>query len=500
MVRQLRRLMCGILTLTLSFSGVVAPIAQAAEPEPEELVLEAQANPAADLAWVRLDGATRYDTMRSISAEAFQTSEWAVIASGENYPDALAASSLAGALSCPVLITASKDLSSQTRAELQRLKVKHVYLIGGQSALSATVASSLSKMGIENSRIAGTDRAHTSFAVQAELKSLQSDGHVSKHADTVIVTTGGSFAGALAISPYAYAKAAPILLTDENGQLTSDELNAIRGDSQLKRVVIVCADGFTGAMVEEQIAGSLQIVRLEGVGRSGLSANVADWELSQGLTYETPVVTRASDFPDALCGSALAGTRNSVMLLIDDLADQGWETLGEYAPVVKQAYVLGGMQATPLVWSGDTELDAIVDSLVVGRQKSDPTTLSDIYEYVSSLSYVEQNEYPEGDWKTWSIPYAKEMHAAGAGNCYRYASLMAWVCRRLGYAAYPRSGNTYSGAGDVVPHCWVELTEAGRTLIIDPERHHSMDGYDFFMITYAEAPIYYLDLDGNVLA
>jgi hypothetical protein len=76
---------------------------------------------------------------------------------------------------------------------------------------------------------------------------------------------------------------------------------------------------------------------------------------------------------------------------------------------------------------------------------------------------------------------------------------MTWVCRRLGYAARAYSGNTYSGAGDVVPHCWVELTDAGRTLIIDPERHRSMEGHDFFMVTYGEAPIYYLDLNGNTL-
>ena len=498
MVRRLHRLMSGLLTLSLSCYGVCAPITQVSDIEAP--ALQAQSNSAADLTWVRLDGATRFDTMRSIVRESFQTAEWAVIASGENYPDALAASSLAGALQCPVLITAAKNLAPQTRTELERLKVKHVYLIGGASALSDDVAKALTKMGVENTRLAGADRAGTSLAVANELTRLQGDGHVSKHADTVIVTTGATFTGALAISPYAYAQAAPIMLTDEGGALSSAQVEAIQGDSHVSRVVIVCPDGFTGAIVEGQLAGSTQVVRLEGQGASGLSANVAEWELTHGLSYQTPVVTRASVFPDALCGSALAGTRNSVMLLIDDLADQGWETLGGYAPIVKSAYVLGGMQATPLVWSGDAELDAIVDSLVAGRTADDPNVLRDVYEYISTLTYADMDVYPEGDWRTWSVPYAKEIHKTGAGNCYRFSSLMAWVCRRLGYAAYPVSGNTYSSAGEVVPHCWVELTDAGRTLILDPERHRWMKDYDFFMVTYAEAPIYYLDLNGNALA
>jgi hypothetical protein len=188
------------------------------------------------------------------------------------------------------------------------------------------------------------------------------------------------------------------------------------------------------------------------------------------------------------------------MLLIDDLADQGWETLGGYAASVSTAYVLGGTQATPLMRSGDGELDAMVGDLIAGRPASDPNVLRDIYEYISTLKYADQDVYPEGSWRTWSVEYAKEIGRTGAGNCYRFSSLMAWVCRRLGYAARPVSGNTYSSAGEVVPHCWVELTEAGRTVILDPERHRWQKDYDFFMVTYAEAPIYYLDLDGNPIA
>ena len=54
----------------------------------------------------RLGGANRYETMARIVEEGFASSPWAVVATGSNYPDALAASALAGAKNCPVILAA----------------------------------------------------------------------------------------------------------------------------------------------------------------------------------------------------------------------------------------------------------------------------------------------------------------------------------------------------------------------------------------------------------
>lgn len=54
----------------------------------------------------RLSGITRYDTMSRIADTAFpDTASTVVIASGENYPDALAASGFAGVKDSPILMT-----------------------------------------------------------------------------------------------------------------------------------------------------------------------------------------------------------------------------------------------------------------------------------------------------------------------------------------------------------------------------------------------------------
>lgn len=85
------------------------------------LPIEAQG---AQTNYKRLAGVTRYSTMSRISQEAFPYgSEYVIVASGENFPDALAASSLAGALQSPIVLTERNKLSTEARAVIQRLSV-----------------------------------------------------------------------------------------------------------------------------------------------------------------------------------------------------------------------------------------------------------------------------------------------------------------------------------------------------------------------------------------
>ena len=90
--------------------------------------------------FTRLFGETRYETMSRIIQTAFPDhSDYAVLASGDNFPDALAASSLAGALHAPIILTSSSTLSDEARSEIQRLNVKTVAIVGGPFAVSAAV-------------------------------------------------------------------------------------------------------------------------------------------------------------------------------------------------------------------------------------------------------------------------------------------------------------------------------------------------------------------------
>ena len=141
--------------------------------------------------------------------------------------------------------------------------------------------------------------------------------------------------------------------------------------------------------------------------------------------------------------------------------------------------------------SGDLELDEILDAAIGDGIGEGDDALRNAYEYVASrFTYLKQEGDPEGDWQDWSVEYAKEMYRNGEGNCYRSASLMCWLARRLGYEARVVVGTvpTEHGPG---AHAWVEVDKDGETYLIDATFHRSMTDRDFFMRTYDEAPASY---------
>ncbi|MBR3316013.1 MAG: hypothetical protein IKG18_17975 [Atopobiaceae bacterium] len=150
--------------------------------------------------------------------------------------------------------------------------------------------------------------------------------------------------------------------------------------------------------------------------------------------------------------------------------------------------------------SGDEELDTIIGEFIK-QTGTGYAGLRRAYEIISGYWYSQGNRWPGPNWEQWSIPYAKEMYYNQTGNCYRYASLMCWTARRLGYDAKVVPGWI---PGRVNPHCdhgWVEVNLDGEIYIIDAEMNGN-DGYpeyNWFMIKYADAHLRYYDLDDNRL-
>ena len=83
--------------------------------------------PAAQAApeYTKLSGANRYETAIQVSQAGFGAGVGAVVlATGENYPDALSAAPLAAAYGGPVLLTHSNEFDDETRAEVARLATR----------------------------------------------------------------------------------------------------------------------------------------------------------------------------------------------------------------------------------------------------------------------------------------------------------------------------------------------------------------------------------------
>jgi hypothetical protein len=65
------------------------------------------------------------------------------VATGSNFPDALAGGPVAGAAGSPLLLVPGRCLPASVRAELDRLAATKLVLVGGEGAVSASVASLL---------------------------------------------------------------------------------------------------------------------------------------------------------------------------------------------------------------------------------------------------------------------------------------------------------------------------------------------------------------------
>ena len=176
----------------------------------------------------RVSGSDRYKTARAIASTPDTATvgitppsptnggggRTALLASGENFPDALVAGALGYAASFPVEITTPTTLREETRASLVELNIEFVLIIGGTDAVSAAVKAQVEALGISTLRLAGGTRAETAVAVANYAKANL--GFVSTH---VNLARGDKFPDALTGGPHAGQERAPILLTIEPGNV-----------------------------------------------------------------------------------------------------------------------------------------------------------------------------------------------------------------------------------------------------------------------------------------
>ena len=160
------------------------------------------------LAVERIAGTNRYDTAAKIAA-ALRTAlgvpgfDKAYVATGENFPDALAAGGIAAFEGAPILLTQKDALPSETRTAVTSLAVKQTVLLGGTGAVSAAVAGQLPSP----TRISGPDRYST--GIEVAKYGLDTVG-LSDAA--IYLATGQNYPDALAAGAASAANGIPVIL------------------------------------------------------------------------------------------------------------------------------------------------------------------------------------------------------------------------------------------------------------------------------------------------
>ena len=291
--------------------------------------------------YTSLFGDNRYETVEEIVNETFSYGcYYAVIATGTDYPDALAAASLAGALGAPIILTRDSKVDS-TIELLEELGVYEAYIVGGTAAVSQSIENKINAAGIGTTRLAGDNRKETAIKIAEEVQDL--DGNWGS--DTCIVAYGNDYADALSASPYAYYTDSPIYLASKDGSIDSSVLDAIVA-GEYENIIVV---GGTSVISESAFSAleetGAAVTRLAGDNRYETSEEVAEWSVEQGMSYDGAAIATGTDYADALAGSALCGYNGSVLLLAKDGKYAAVDLLDETTEHINQIYFLGGTSA-----------------------------------------------------------------------------------------------------------------------------------------------------------
>src|SRR5699024_4773886 len=122
------------------------------------------------------------------------------------------------------------DLPQATLNELNRIKARNVYIIGGYGAVSSAVENQLKNQGFNVRRISGSNTKDSANNVARELKKYS-------NFNTAILTDNNNFPDALTSSSYAGINEIPILYSDKE-YIEKSTLQAMK-DLNINRVIIV---------------------------------------------------------------------------------------------------------------------------------------------------------------------------------------------------------------------------------------------------------------------
>lgn len=303
--------------------------------------------PIDDTGDVRIAGPDRYATSAAISQSIASAPHRAVVvASGENFPDALAVGPLVlelpvedgwAAEEFPILLVGRDRIPNAVAAEIQRLAPDHIVVVGGPAAVSDAVLTQLAGIvgTAEVGRVSGEDRYETAAMLTAGVDPV----------DEVFVVSGEGFPDALTAGPAAARQGTVLVLTrtaslpqpsaDTLTRLAPSKVTVVGGPAAVSDAVV--------AQIQQALPGAT-VSRVSGPNRYATAAAVADAVWPNGA--ESVFLAPGAKFPDALSGTPAATLNDAPILLTRETCHPS-ETIASLADLDPALRVhLGGELAT----------------------------------------------------------------------------------------------------------------------------------------------------------
>ncbi len=281
----------------------------------------------------RLQGPDRYATAAAASQQGFPDGADVVyVATGENFPDALAGGVNAALENGPVLLTTASTLPAATRDEIVRLNPAEIVVVGGTSVVSSAVQSSLAAIA-PVTRIFGATRIETATELSRRAFPVG--------APVVYIATGYDYPDALVTVPVAAQNGGPILLTAPWGLDISTRQEILRLDPD--EIIIVGGTGAVGPVVESALEDlNIPVRRIAGADRYRTGVLIADEAPSDSTDVFVAVGT---NFPDALAGGPVAAVMGAPVLLVAPTVIPSATAAALVTLKPERVFVLGGAGA-----------------------------------------------------------------------------------------------------------------------------------------------------------
>ncbi len=282
----------------MAFTAMV-PQAAAADSEPLE-----RTGPVVS----RIAGTDRYDLAAKVALETSPAgADIVYVASGANFPDALSAGPAAVHRAAPLLLVQPGALPAQAASALTTLDPRTVIVVGGPSSVDDGVLRQIGAAvpRATVTRVYGSDRYSGSRAVIRDAYS----GWVP----SAFVATGRSFPDALAAGSVAGSTHTPILLVD--GALPGVDIPTESFLHSLRTTSTVLVGGTSSISAEAEFALKLThtVERIDGPDRYRVSQAINARALQD---YSAAYLVTGENFPDALAGGVLAGSRNAPLFVV----------------------------------------------------------------------------------------------------------------------------------------------------------------------------------------
>lgn len=277
----------------------------------------------------RIEGEDRYETAVKIAKEQYPNglvNKTVILATGQNFADALAANGLTNIYQAPILLTKTDSIPESVMAYLKAEKVKNVLIVGKSDAVSNSVSEALTKMRLSVARVGGSNRFETAIEIAKLLKAAEGEGKIpfSKNTDlvakdrtkndTYFLANGFSFADALIASVPSSRYGYPILLTDGSNHLrpeTKSFLDDAFKAGELNKILVMGGTAVVSEGAKSDVPGS-KVDRLYGQDRYQTNMAVNEYFKNATKVY----VVTGEAYADALVAGHLAAENNAAILMV----------------------------------------------------------------------------------------------------------------------------------------------------------------------------------------